>query len=188
MTPGNQSPRDAFNAGLDEPDHGSAAAHDFAVTRAALASMLRAEPFVTKVCGECMTPTLADGEAALVSPGRAWPGDVVAVMTREGELLVHRYLGARPARGPGGHWYLASVTKPDHGERFDVETPGARVLGIVTGVRVSGDDTPSEGPVRAVGVSLGQRGAALLSFAKYLAQVAGKAWRRRWQAPTGVRR
>ena len=53
------------------------------------------QSFTLHVTGNSMVPDLSPGDKIVVSPGRCFPGDVVAFLTREpGKRKIHRCLGS----------------------------------------------------------------------------------------------
>ena len=73
------------------------AATAWAVTSSALRLLAREGPLPIRVVGNCMAPTLRDGEIVTVKPVRRYfPGDVIACrQPGSGRLLMHRVLGYR---------------------------------------------------------------------------------------------
>jgi signal peptidase I len=98
---------------------------------AALRDLARSEPLEVVVRGDCMAPSIRDGDRIRVLPGRFyWPGDVVVFRGADGRLTAHRLLGYRP--GAGG---LALVTRGDSCAVHDAPVPLAAVLGRAAGAR-----------------------------------------------------
>ena len=64
------------------------------------------QSFTLHVTGNSMAPDLSPGDKIVVSPGRCFPGDVIAFLTHEpGKRKIHRYLGLLWT--PGGWKKLA---------------------------------------------------------------------------------
>ncbi len=141
--------------------------------RRAVADMLRGDRVVVQVNGNCMAPVLEHGWQVEVEPRRSRPGDIVALVRKDGSLVVHRYLGTRPWRDRVGRWHRLAVTRPDDGEGFDAEVPLGDVLGVVNGVRTL--DGEGFTPVH---VGPAQRLYALGWGAKYAVRTLGRRIRR----------
>jgi hypothetical protein len=120
------------------------------VTPALLAGVrsLASEDGITfRVAGVCMAPSLADGARITVAGARFyWPGDVVAFLSASDRFVLHRVIGYRPTAARLLLW-----TQADESAAPDAPVPMERVLGRVM-----------------ERVTLRQRGAALLHFARHL--------------------
>ena len=85
------------------------------------------QSFTLHVTGNSMTPDLSLGDKIVVSPGRCFPGDVIAFLTHEpGKRKIHRYLG--PLWTPDGWKKLA---KGDNNPAPDVLIKPADLVGKV---------------------------------------------------------
>ncbi|MEZ5331638.1 MAG: S24/S26 family peptidase [Thermoanaerobaculia bacterium] len=87
----------------------------------ALRHLAEEAPVGLFVRGTCMVPLLADGDRIVVERCRRyWPGDVVALRSQAGPLLVHRLLG--PLRRSGSWWVLSqgdALSAPDEPVPWD---------------------------------------------------------------------
>ena len=86
------------------------------------------QSFTLHVTGNSMVPDLSPGDKIVVSPGRCFPGDVIAFLTDEpGKRKIHRYLGSLWT--PGGWKKLA---KGDNKPTPDALIKSADLVGKVT--------------------------------------------------------
>ena len=87
------------------------------------------ESLTLRVDGHCMEPTVHDGAQVTVQRGRAWwPGDVIAVQTTDGRILLHRCLGYVPTREG-----LEVLTQADTAHEPDRRVAVERVIGRLAG-------------------------------------------------------
>lgn len=92
-----------------------------------------------------MTPGIAAGTTLEVAPARLyWPGDVIVFRRRDGRLVAHRVIGARP-----GRWLF---TQADASVAPDSAVHPADIVGRAL-----------------VEVSLANRAKALIAFARLAA-------------------
>lgn len=105
------------------------------------AAMSRLPDLRVPVRGTSMLPVLQDGDEVSVRPARFyWPGQVLVFLDPQGQVWVHRLLGAKPCSG-GWRLYL----KGDNTPKLDPPVGVARVLGRVATVRRKGAEWPLRG-------------------------------------------
>jgi hypothetical protein len=98
---------------------------------AAFRSLVADAPIGVTVRGACMEPALLPNVPVRISRARYyWPGDIVAVVTPDRGVLLHRLLGYR---WHGGR--LCGVTAGDHCVRIDGPAPLAHFVGRLVGYR-----------------------------------------------------
>jgi signal peptidase I len=99
----------------------------------ALQGMATKQGVPVTVTGNCMAPTLGEGEQITVRwRQRYWPGDVIVFDKRGSGLTVHRVLGGYYKQG---EWRY--VTKADNSAVADAAFPGASIIGRVCAMPVS---------------------------------------------------
>lgn len=107
------------------------------------------------VKGDCMMPWIESDTLVQVAPSRNyWPGDIVIVLSQQGEYLAHRVIGFYKKRGQ-----IKILTQPDSSHQSDTAAYLDAVLGKVMG----GDCHPY-----AVTIPLHHRLKALLRFGKVI--------------------
>lgn len=132
--------------------------------RLVVAEMIRSEPGVLHVRGDCMAPVLQNGDEVRLIRKNPWPGDIVAICRRDGEILVHRFLMKRPWFDPARRtWVLLAVARPDQGTKFDSEVPAENLLGVVCEIG-NGKEQPS----RVLTIGVLDRARAMGWVARYL--------------------
>lgn len=130
--------------------------------RRAAVEALTQESGVLRVSGRSMQPTLGEGSWVRFSDRAPRIGDVVVFRRAGGDLVVHRFLGSRPAWMNAGGAALI-VTKPDAASDFDVEVDWSAVLGTVAAVRPRVDE-----PWTDFVVSPRRRALCMLWLARYV--------------------
>ena len=91
----------------------------------ALRELARTGPLPMRVRGICMQPWIDDdAHVEIRAADRYWPGDVLAVRTEDGRILLHRLLGAYPTRTG-----LRYLTRGDRSLRPDAAVRHHAILG-----------------------------------------------------------
>jgi len=97
--------------------------------------MARRDELEIPIHGNCMLPSLRDGDVGLVRPARAyWPGQILVFVDPIGRILCHRLLAV--VRNPQGWRYYC---RGDHSPGLDAAVGSERILGRLTGILRGGD-------------------------------------------------
>ena len=96
---------------------------------AAVRSIAAERPLRIRITGDCMAPRLRDNAYVWVHARRRyWPGDVLVIRSRSGQLLAHRLIGVYRRHG---HWRW--LTKADSAPRPDFAVSAAEIVGRLSG-------------------------------------------------------
>lgn len=100
--------------------------------------MSHSGPLTININGPCMGDSLPDGcDVTIIRKSLYWPGDIIILGRRDGQLFGHRFLGY--VLGRRG-W--KAITIADSETLPDATTPADRILGKV--VRIDGEIPPRQ--------------------------------------------